>query len=914
MSNLFSPARRIRTLTRQYAAMLVLASCGALWTSASAAAVDLSRRVQFDISPQPLSTALLRFSEQAAVQLAAPSTLLGGLQTDGVRGEHSMSAALEVLLRGTGLTFQALDERTVAIHLTTNSSSKQTTSQARNGKATGTTNDSVITLAQGDTLPGSAGAIERTKQKDVRGDTHNDAAELGDLVVTGSYIRGVTPDSSPRITYDRKQIERFGVSTVEQFLRKLPQNFASVDSNTFLSLQTTRNVSRGSAVNLRGLGAGSTLVLLNGNRMAPAGEDGSFVDVSMIPLSAVERVEVLTDGASAIYGADAVAGVVNFVLRRDFDGAESSIRYGDTTSGGASEFGLSQLLGNVWNDGSAMLVYDYVEQDGLRSDQRDFIPPNRNNGVVQLLPQQRRHSVFVTGRQDLTASVDAFGDAFYGNRKFEQDDSIPLGLIEHWEGETTQVGAVVGVGRDFLGGWRASAISNYAREEEDGERELEGVRTQDPGTRSELMSVDLRADGPIFSTAGGHARASMGLGARREEFDDFATERSAGQGLRRDVASLYGELFTPLVSETNARSWANRIELSLAVRHDDYDDLGSSTDPKVGLLWSPIRGLALRGTYSTSFRVPPLAQLSNASREYFLFPFADPNAPDGVTNTLLLSAPGNPELDPEEAESFTLGFDIRPPRVPGLSISATYFNVDYSNRIAGPPVVGSPFDIFFQTDVLAPFMDLSPDLAAVQEDIDRGATFTDFLGIGFANSEAIFDFRLKNIAVTRTSGAELSLEHEFDSAVGHFGVFLTGSYLFDLDFQPTSATPAAELVNKTFNPMDLRLRTGLTWSSRAFTSILAVNYSDEYDNNLLDTPGRVKDWTTADWQLTYSTPERNPSSFFSGMTFTVNVQNLTNEDPPTLPSNGELFYDFGYDVTNAGPRGRLISATITKQW
>ena len=164
------------------------------------------------------------------------------------------------------------------------------------------------------------------------------AESVEELVVTGTYIHGVPPDSSPLTVYDREEIIRSGVGTVDQFLRKIPQNFAIVDAGTsegnLNNAESGKNMSRGTAINLRGLGAGATLTLLNGHRLAPSGLDGSFVDVSMIPLSAIDRIEVLTDGASALYGADAIAGVVNFILRDDLSGGETSLRYGDTTQGG----------------------------------------------------------------------------------------------------------------------------------------------------------------------------------------------------------------------------------------------------------------------------------------------------------------------------------------------------------------------------------------------------------------------------------------------------------------------------------------------------------------------------------------------------------------------------------------------------
>ena len=128
--------------------------------------------------------------------------------------------------------------------------------------------------------------------------------------MTGSHIRGAKNHSSPMITVDRQDIERSGYGTTQQLIRSLTQSVNSVSDTTVGSVNGGLDDGEGydgAGLNLRGLGGDSTLVLLNGRRLAAAGR-GSFVDVSLIPLSAIERVELLTDGASAIYGSDAVGG------------------------------------------------------------------------------------------------------------------------------------------------------------------------------------------------------------------------------------------------------------------------------------------------------------------------------------------------------------------------------------------------------------------------------------------------------------------------------------------------------------------------------------------------------------------------------------------------------------------------------
>ena len=147
------------------------------------------------------------------------------------------------------------------------------------------------------------------------------------IVVTGSRI--VKQDfisNSPVATVEAIQFERTGVINTEDLLNTLPQTVAGLTS-------TSNNPGNGTAtIDLRGLGANRTLVLVNGRRAQPNGAAG-IVDINTIPPALIENVEVLTGGASSVYGADAVSGVVNFILRDDFDGIQANIGYNATEQG-----------------------------------------------------------------------------------------------------------------------------------------------------------------------------------------------------------------------------------------------------------------------------------------------------------------------------------------------------------------------------------------------------------------------------------------------------------------------------------------------------------------------------------------------------------------------------------------------------
>src|SRR5581483_2830273 len=132
----------------------------------------------------------------------------------------------------------------------------------------------------------------------------------------------------------------------------------------------------GTAINLRGLGARATLVLINGRRLAPGGQTGAFVDVSNIPLSAVQRVDILPDSESALYGADAVGGVVNFIMRDNFSGSETVLDSGAGTADSLKSNFVSQTVGHKWDSGTGMLSLEYYSRDALPASDRAYTVSN----------------------------------------------------------------------------------------------------------------------------------------------------------------------------------------------------------------------------------------------------------------------------------------------------------------------------------------------------------------------------------------------------------------------------------------------------------------------------------------------------------------------------------------------------------
>lgn len=194
--------------------------------------------------------------------------------------------------------------------------------------------------------------------------------------VTGSRLKGVDMEgANPLQSFSQDEIAKKGYGSVSEFLRDLPQASSAGTFSESGGVAGADGAPAGaSGVSLRGLGSSSTLVLVNGRRVAvdsfSNGSD-SFVNVNSIPLTAIERIDVLTDGASSIYGSDAIAGVINFILRKDFVGHELSAQYGnDTSDHDASKTNLTYAGGFETTNSNTTIVVDYATRNPIFNSDR----------------------------------------------------------------------------------------------------------------------------------------------------------------------------------------------------------------------------------------------------------------------------------------------------------------------------------------------------------------------------------------------------------------------------------------------------------------------------------------------------------------------------------------------------------------
>lgn len=227
---------------------------------------------------------------------------------------------------------------------------------------------------------------ERTRAEQAAVDAAGEAAVVESVEVTGSRLTTGDPTSRV-IVISKEEIQARGVTSVEQLIRTLPQNVATIGAITNerqrgpLSNRGQVSVSQigslgVSAANLGGMGAGNTLILVNGRRVAgAAGIEDGFANLNGIPLSAVERVEISLGGASAIYGADAIGGVINFILRKDFVGSTLTVQH-EVSANDADNSRISLFSGYSWGSGNVSGTLDFSRRKPINNYKSGYVTEN----------------------------------------------------------------------------------------------------------------------------------------------------------------------------------------------------------------------------------------------------------------------------------------------------------------------------------------------------------------------------------------------------------------------------------------------------------------------------------------------------------------------------------------------------------
>jgi iron complex outermembrane receptor protein len=964
-----------------------LIAIAAIMALANPASASAQARPHFDIRSQDLAGALRAFGAATGREVVFADELVVGKHSKAVKGNAVPEQAIMALLRASGLHADVVNGAFVirpdAAHL-------------------------------------AAATTDATQE----------------LIVTGTRIRGSAPTGSPIVIVGRDAIDKSGRSAVADILQTIPQNYGGGQNEATQGVSDFNNAgdneTYGAGINLRGLGDNSTLVLFDGVRPALSGLSGSFSDVSLIPTAAIEQIEILTDGASAIYGSDAVAGVVNFRFRNQYQGFETRLR-SSTADGDLSDMQASQIVGKRWSGGGVMLAAEYTHRDRLASSDRPFAtsdlrpfggPDNRStsatpgtitaadgrifgipagqNGTAltaaelipgqqnrsdqqqlfDLLPEQSTISGYGSIDQALGHGLSVFVRALYARRTYNSHALFygpsavtvpvtnafyidPIGTHEPLEvsydlqkdfgteGSRGSVNALTSIAglKGTWAGWNVELSGTYGSEivNRAGENIVNTARLAaaladpDPATafnvfgdgtannpatiaairghyvtraHSQVMGQALRVDGTVLELPAGPAKIAFGIERRDERFtytldvDHSAVpfvETLDGLPGRRVIDAAYAELHIPVLSNGVASWFPGQFDISIAGRIEHYTDVGTTRNPKIGASWRVVDGVTLRGSYGTSFRAPAFGDLvGTAGNQYLTYTLVDPRAASGYTNVIALF--GLPDkLGPERARSTTFGVDLAPKSIPGLKLSATYFRVDFRDRIATAGLDLNNFLI--RRDVYGGLVQDSPS-AAVIAAYYANPGFINIANVAASSIGAIVNGYLLNLSRVVVRGIDVDIDYTHALGRGEISAGLSGTRTLGIKQQITPTATAIDAVGMLGSPVTFKGRAHADWTIGPVSIGGALNYTSGYTNQTVTPMAHVKSYVTVDAQIGVTVPA---SGIRPQVRFALSALNLFDRNPPYVESVSTTA-TLGYDPNQASPIGRTASLQAIISW
>jgi iron complex outermembrane receptor protein len=807
------------------------------------------------------------------------------------------------------------------------------------------------------------------------------------IQVTGSHIQRTDMEGpSPLTSLSAEDIANSGVTDLIGLFTKLPMAGQGTFSTQGNSSDNTSN--GGSSVSLRGLGADSTLILVNGRRVSVSpfanNIDTAFVDINNIPLAAIKRVDILKDGASATYGSDAVAGVINIILRDDVEGAEISAKLGDTADGGGKEKNLSIVWGSSTEKSSHTFALDYFDREeilyadrdysksanqkalrpndpfatdfrsssgfpgtiALASDSTNRLPDTFGNDVcaeadivgnlcrydyapvMTSVPATERASFIYLGKYEINDNLRGFAElngqhsktTIRGagspsfNELFMAGDNVnhpfaDLPEDEFYQQDLTMRRRMVDIGnrekrvtsnyyRSIIGlqgeikDWSWEVAYNYIKSEST-ERGVNGFpnsrRTQEaidsglwnpfePSSNSQesldfiettttrigkstSKSFDGKISGSLMEMAHGDLGLAVGVEYREESISDnpddqflrgevFGTEATQANG-SRDNTSIFAELAIPVL---------DNLEVQVAVRHEDYSDFGTTTDPKVAFIWQTTDSLSLRGSYGTAFRAPSLHQIGLGNTD------ESPNLVDSVRcaavgnvnkacepqeYTAVLS--GNADLGPEESKSYNLGLIYE--LTDNMDFSVDYYDYDIENVIT--------------KDTQFKFSTLGNDPSVVER---LPSTVAGDPG----EVVRIFD-QYENIGNITTSGLDVEANYGLETDMGDFRFTYALNYVLSYEDARPNADGSMRIDTQEgdFEQPEVRWSFNTVWVQGDWNASMAVNYVGEFKQDAAVAAEGMNDidsLTTVDTTVNYIG--------IKDTTLSIGATNLFNEEPP----------------------------------
>lgn len=774
---------------------MIAVMAGMLFACQNAVAgVDMSRVIRFDIPAQGLGAALLEFSRQAQVQIIVESRLTESLSSAAVSGEYPRSRALELLLNDSGLTFRAVGNAAIAVHpIGSHEGLRHGSSAHDDARRERAANEHAARRAARGNVPSS---------RNRSGDASNVPERVGEIIVVGTRRLDRSAADTP-VPIDQHELaatlHRSGQFDVGQVLQFRAPAF---NSNRQVGADGADHID---SATLRGLGPDQTLVLVNGKRLhsvalvnvyGSRARGNTGTDLNTIPTLAIERIDVLRDGAAAQYGSDAIAGVINIGLKR---GPQSEVvaALGEYTRGDGQSRQLAVHHGfDLSHRGYMNVTAEYLDrQPSNRND--DPCRPHREIGDASV----QNRTIYINSALGVGESGEIYLHGGLQNRRGDASAydrtgvDPPCGLDTHIPSRNSAAmypdgfaprirtrlkdRTVSAGGRANFFGWSADLSVTHGR------NSMQYIIGET--LNASIANADLLAGGPGLSPtsfdAGGFSftqstlnldvtryfpdmldgvNVALGAERRRETYEIRAGERGSwddydgpgggnagSQGFpgfrpedevdrRRSASGLYIDVEAQLT---------RKLLLATAARFEHYSDFGNARIGKLASSYKINESLQLRGSLSGGFRAPSLQQ------QYFSSTIT--NFVQGVPLDIVIApngsaiavAAGVSGLREEKSHNASLGFAYSPSD--HLSLTLDAYQVDVRDRIVLIQGINT-------ADLTSPS---TTSLRAVLDSLNV--------------ARAQF---LVNAVDTRTRGVDLTINHQRPLGAGTLSSFFGANY------------------------------------------------------------------------------------------------------------------------------------------
>ncbi|WP_428741474.1 TonB-dependent receptor [Tenacibaculum sp.] len=771
--------------------------------------------------------------------------------------------------------------------------------------------------------------------------TLNEDNVLDEVVLTGnrSKPRTILDSAVPIDNVSVRELQATGQTNIDQMLTYTVPSYNS--SNQTISDATAHF----DPADLRGLGPSRTLVLVNGKRKNQSalvyvndtpGKGEVGVDMKSIPTAAIERVEILRDGASAQYGSDAVAGVVNIILKKNIEFTQVNVNSGVTKEGDG--FNVDGDVNHTFTFGeggfvNATLGLSYQEKtnragepgkDDLFGVDNQWTRDNPDLGMTIGQPEMKKGDLFINGEYPLNENTKLYA---FGGFNIRQGKSFALYRTPYWitddfglltpPGETydgfqptfeTDIQDILftGGGKFNLGGFKADLSASYGRNSVD-------------YTIGNTINVSLGANSPTSFDAGAYAFSniignfdvsrsfgdvSIGLGieARQERFE--VTEGEEASYIDGGAQSFPGLQPSNALNETRTNvggygtlDWdvSKDFLIGGAIRYENYSDFGDNFSWKVNSRYKIGEAGVLRASYSTGFRAPSLHQVYLSNVQTLVSGGTISN--QGTFNNVspVIQALGVDPLFAETSKNISAGITVKASN--NFTISLDYYNVKVEDRVLFSGEIGGTDD------------DGNPN-ATVQQILDD----YDVTSIKF----------FINAADTKTEGFDYTMRYKnIDFAAGKLGLNLALNInRTKLEGEVKTPTNLANYKNAIFNRKEqsriisarpnTKFLFGADYKYKKFTAYLNNTYFGEVTWQHATDPGKDQTFSgkaITDVSLGYE--------FSDMISFNAQINNLFDVYPDEIDTKGDVVTDLGgrfkypWEVNQFGFNGMTFKAGLT---